>query len=89
MKDYVGAYPHQLSGGEQQRVACARALSVEPQMLLFDEPTSALDPQNAKVLGQILYELSCAGTGIVIATHDMAFAERFLERSYFLQGGTR
>jgi ABC-type polar amino acid transport system ATPase subunit len=88
MDQQFNAYPHQLSGGQKQRTAIARALALNPEMLLFDEPTSALDSQNGHILAEIMTDLACRGTGIVIATHDRAFAERVWERAYILKDGS-
>jgi ABC-type polar amino acid transport system ATPase subunit len=81
------AYPHQLSGGEAQRVAIARALALDPTILLMDEPTAALDPARRTALGQTLRQLSREGRGLVIATHDVDFAEAFADRVAVLADG--
>lgn len=80
--------PHELSGGQQQRVAIARALVLSPSFLLLDEPTSALDPENTDRLIRILEQLQIEGKGIIIATHDQAFAEKILDRAIFLEQGS-
>jgi len=87
MKSYANAYPHQLSGGQRQRVAIARALALNPRLVLFDEPTSALDPESIKGLIELISSLRKSGKGIVIATHDLDFAEALLDQVYYLQDG--
>lgn len=84
---YLHSYPHQLSGGQQQRVAIARALMLNPSFLLLDEPTSALDPENTEILVGILQKMKQEGKGIIIATQDMLFADRILDRVFFLEDG--
>lgn len=69
------AYPAQISGGEAQRVAIARALALDPPVLLMDEPTAALDPARRGALADTLRELASAGRGLLITTHDLAFAK--------------
>lgn len=71
------ASPKTLSGGEQQRVAIARAMMLNPKILLFDEPTSALDRQSATVVGKMIQTIAAAGTGILMVTHDVDFADTF------------
>ena len=80
-------YPSQLSGGQQQRVAIARALGMGSKALLLDEPTSALDPESTEKLKNLLFDLKEEGYTLVIATHDMAFAESVLDDVYFMQEG--
>jgi len=77
-----------LSGGEAQRVAFARSLAVEPDVLLLDEPTSNLDPRNTAVLEEAVAEAREAGLGVVAATHDMHQAERISDRVAVLLDGT-
>lgn len=76
-----------LSGGEAQRVAFARALAVEPTVMLLDEPTSNLDPRNTAVLEDAVLEARDRGVGVVVATHDMHQAERISDRVAFLLDG--
>jgi len=81
------AYPEQMSGGEQQRVAIARALALKPKLLLFDEPTSSLDPEStAEVMG-VMKELAAAGITMVLATHELPFAERVSDWVVFVDRG--
>jgi ABC-type polar amino acid transport system ATPase subunit len=81
------AYPEQMSGGEQQRVAIARALALKPKLLLFDEPTSALDPESTGEVMAVMKELAAAGMTMVLATHDLPFAERVSDRVVFVDRG--
>jgi ABC-type polar amino acid transport system ATPase subunit len=80
----AAAWPRQLSGGEAQRVAIARALALDPPLLLMDEPTAALDWGRRSALGATLRRLSQQGRGLLIATHDAAFAREFADRSVTL-----
>ena len=73
--DKINYYPFQLSGGEKQRLAIARTLAINPQIICFDEPTSALDPKLVKQIFKIIKELSKNGTAILIVTHDIKFAK--------------
>ena len=81
------AYPRQLSGGEAQRVAIARALALDPHLLLMDEPTSALDPARRSALGETLSALAKQGRGLLIATHDVDFAQDHADRVAVLADG--
>jgi ABC-type polar amino acid transport system ATPase subunit len=83
----AGALPAQLSGGEAQRVAIARALAPDPPLLLMDEPTAALDPARRGGLGQVLRRLAADGRGLLVATHDTAFARGFADRVIILAHG--
>ena len=84
----ANAYPRQLSGGEAQRVASARALAPDPQLLLMDEPTSALDPARRTALGESVRALAAQGRGLLIVTHDAEFARSFADRVVVLSHGT-
>lgn len=84
---YANSYPHELSGGQQQRVACARAIATNASIFLFDEPTSALDPENAEVLAHVTQTLRDDGKTICISTHDIAFAQKVMQRLYILEAG--
>jgi ABC-type polar amino acid transport system ATPase subunit len=81
------ALPRELSGGEAQRVAIARALATDPPLLLLDEPTASLDPGRRLELGATLRELARAGRGLVVTTHDVAFAQACADRAVILAGG--
>jgi len=81
------AYPRELSGGEAQRVAIARALALDPPLLLLDEPTAALDPARRDGLGATLRQLAAEGRGLVVATHDVAFARAYVDRAFVLARG--
>jgi ABC-type polar amino acid transport system ATPase subunit len=83
----AAAFPRQLSGGEAQRVAIARALALDPHLLLMDEPTSALDPARRSALGETLTTLAAQGRGLLIATHDVDFAQDFAKRVIVLADG--
>ncbi len=80
-------YPATLSGGEQQRVAIARMLAMEPDVLLFDEPTSALDPERVGEVIDVMRALAAQGNTMVIATHEMSFARDTSDRMIFLDEG--
>lgn len=80
-------YPSQLSGGQQQRVSIARALAMEPEVLLFDEPTSALDPELVSEVLKIMKELAEEGKTMIVVTHEMGFARHISNRVVFLHQG--
>ncbi len=88
MESFTNSYPQMLSGGQQQRVALARALCLKPSILLLDEPTASLDPANTNILVEILKELANSGLTLGISTQDMHFAQKMLDRAYFLSDGT-
>ncbi len=85
--DKKDAYPSQLSGGQKQRIAIARALAMEPDMMLFDEPTSALDPEMVKEVLDVIKELAKEGMTMAIVTHEMGFAKEVSDRLLFVDGG--
>ena len=75
--DHIHAYPPVLSGGEKQRAAIARALIVQPELLLADEPTGNVDPTLARRLLRLFMELNKSGTSVIIATHDLTLMDQF------------
>jgi glutamate transport system ATP-binding protein len=79
--------PAQLSGGQQQRAAIARALAMEPKVLLFDEPTSALDPEMVTEVLEVMKELASTGMTMVVVTHEMGFARSAAHRVVFMDAG--
>lgn len=85
--DKKDAYPSQLSGGQKQRIAIARALAMEPDMMLFDEPTSALDPEMVKEVLDVIKELANEGITMAIVTHEMGFAKEVADRVIFMDNG--
>jgi len=87
MAQYINAKPSQLSGGQKQRIAIARALAIEPQVLLFDEPTSALDPQMVGEVLSVMRDLAKEGLTMIIVTHEMAFARDVSTRVVFMADG--
>ena len=85
--DKINEYPAKLSGGQQQRVGIARALAMEPKIMLFDEVTSALDPELVGEVLSVMRALKKDGMTMVIVTHEMHFAKDVADRIYFLDGG--
>ncbi|THB79005.1 MAG: ATP-binding cassette domain-containing protein [Desulfobulbaceae bacterium] len=85
--DKWDAYPAHLSGGQQQRAAIARALAVEPEVMLFDEPTSALDPELVGEVLQVMRTLAEEGRTMIVVTHEMGFAREVSSRVVFLDHG--
>jgi glutamate transport system ATP-binding protein len=86
--DQGGKLPAQLSGGQQQRAAIARALAMEPKLMLFDEPTSALDPEMINEVLDVMTALAKEGMTMVVVTHEMGFARRAAHRVVFMADGT-
>lgn len=82
LSDHYDYYPSQLSGGQQQRVGIARAIAIEPEVILFDEPTSALDPELIGEVLTIIRQLAKEGKTMVIVTHEMQFARKLLPMSF-------
>ncbi len=80
-------FPGQLSGGQQQGVAIARALAMQPKIMLFDEPTSALDPEMIKEVLDVMVELAKSGMTMLVVTHEMGFARAVADRMFFFDGG--
>jgi ABC-type histidine transport system ATPase subunit len=85
--DRLDDYPSHLSGGQQQRAAIARALAMEPQVMLFDEPTSALDPELVGEVLKVMRDLADEGRTMVVVTHEMAFARDVSSEVMFLHQG--
>lgn len=83
----MNSYPHQLSGGEKQRCAIARALAMEPEVLLFDEPTSALDPEMTTEVLKVLQSLSHTGMTMIVVTHEMNFAKEVADYVIYMDKG--
>jgi polar amino acid transport system ATP-binding protein len=80
-------WPRELSGGQQQRAAIARALAMEPQVMLFDEATSALDPELVKGVLEVMRGLAQGGMTMLVVTHELAFAREVADHVVFLDGG--
>lgn len=87
LMDKKYAYPAQLSGGQKQRIAIARALAMQPDVMLFDEPTSALDPEMVGEVLEIMKNLAKEGMTMVIVTHEMGFAREVADRVIFMDEG--
>ena len=85
--DKADRYPAELSGGQQQRAAIARALAMEPKLMLFDEPTSALDPEMIKEVLDVMLELAAEGTTMLVVSHEMGFARSAAQRVVFMDEG--
>lgn len=83
----LNAYPSQLSGGQQQRVGIARALALEPEVILFDEPTSALDPELVGEVLAVIRRIAKEGITMIIVTHEMGFAQEVASHVVFMDGG--
>ena len=87
MSAYLNARPAQLSGGQKQRIAIARALSMNPDAILFDEPTSALDPEMVGEVLSVMKKLAESGLTMLVVTHEMGFARDVSSRVIFMDGG--
>jgi general L-amino acid transport system ATP-binding protein len=85
--DQAAKFPGQLSGGQQQRAAIARALCMEPKIMLFDEPTSALDPEMIKEVLDVMVDLAKGGMTMCVVTHEMGFAKEVADRVVFMDEG--
>ncbi|MFJ8236337.1 amino acid ABC transporter ATP-binding protein [Ureibacillus sp. NPDC094379] len=85
--DKLDSYPSELSGGQQQRVSIARALAMEPEVILFDEPTSALDPELVGEVLKVIEDVARSGMTIVLVTHEMSFAKRISTKIVFMDKG--
>lgn len=87
LPDKADTYPGSLSGGQKQRIAIARALAMNPDVMLFDEPTSALDPEMVGEVLEIMKELAADGMTMVVVTHEMGFAREVATRVIFVDDG--
>ncbi len=87
IEDKASQYPFQLSGGQQQRVSIARALALDPEMLLFDEPTSALDPELTREILKVIRELAEEKMTMAVVTHEMHFARAISDYAIFMDNG--
>ena len=87
IEDQALKFPGQLSGGQQQRAAIARALCMEPKIMLFDEPTSALDPEMIKEVLDVMVDLAKGGMTMIVVTHEMGFAKEVADYMIFMDEG--
>ncbi|MFF2090745.1 amino acid ABC transporter ATP-binding protein [Paenibacillus sp. NPDC058174] len=87
LADKLDSYPSQLSGGQQQRVGIARALALEPEIILFDEPTSALDPERVGEVLAVIRNIAKEGITMMIVTHELSFAREVANRVIFMADG--
>lgn len=87
LADKANSYPSSLSGGQKQRIAIARALAMEPDVMLFDEPTSALDPEMVGEVLNVMKQLAKDGMTMVVVTHEMGFAKEVGSRIIFMDNG--
>lgn len=87
LADKAHTYPRQLSGGQKQRIAIARALAMQPDVMLFDEPTSALDPEMVGEVLEVMRDLVRKGMTMIIVTHEMGFAREVADRVIFMDEG--
>lgn len=87
LEDKADAYPFQLSGGQQQRIGIARAVAMDPDLLLFDEPTSALDPELVGEVLKVIKSLASEGRTMVVVTHEMKFAEEVADQVVLMDHG--
>ncbi|MDR1986803.1 MAG: amino acid ABC transporter ATP-binding protein [Treponema sp.] len=87
LADKAGEYPSRLSGGQQQRVGIARALAVDPEVMLFDEPTSALDPEWVSEVLEVIKRIALAGMTMILVSHEMLFVREVSSRVIFIDAG--
>lgn len=87
ISEQANKWPSHLSGGQQQRVGIARALAMEPKVLLFDEPTSALDPEMVGEVLDVIKDLAKTGVTLILVTHEMGFARQLADRVVFMEDG--
>lgn len=88
LSDRYDYYPSQLSGGQQQRVGIARALAVQPDVILFDEPTASLDPELVGDVLKVMKDMAKEGMTMIVATHEMEFAREVASHVIFMEGGS-
>ena len=88
LREKANEYPNKLSGGQKQRIAIARALAMNPEVMLFDEPTSALDPEMVKEVLDVIKDLAKEGMTMMVVTHEMGFAKEVGTRLVFMDNGT-
>ena len=87
LSDRSDYYPCKLSGGQQQRVGIARAVALNPEVILFDEPTSALDPELVGEILQLIKKVAQKNITMIVVTHEMSFAEEVADKVIFMDGG--
>jgi cystine transport system ATP-binding protein len=87
LEAHADKYPHQLSGGQEQRVGIARAMAMNPDVILFDEPTSALDPELVGEVLKVMKDLANEGMTMIVVTHEMRFAREVADRVIFMDDG--
>jgi len=87
LSDRADAYPAELSGGQQQRASIARALAMEPKLILFDEPTSALDPELTGEVVSVMNKLASEGMTMLVVSHEIGFARKAADEVIFMEGG--
>lgn len=87
LKDHMAKYPAELSGGQKQRVSIARALAMEPEVMLLDEPTSALDPELIGEVHEVIRAMAALGMTMLLVTHEIGFAGTLAKEIYFMDGG--
>lgn len=87
LEDKINSYPNNLSGGEKQRVAIARTLIMNPEIILFDEPTSSLDPMMTNEVVELVKKLICLNITIIIVSHEITFVKEVAKRIIFISGG--
>ena len=87
LRDHIAKYPAQLSGGQKQRVSIARALAMDPEVMLLDEPTSALDPELITEVLAVIKDLRANGMTMIMSTHQLNFASEVADEIVFLEDG--
>jgi ABC-type polar amino acid transport system ATPase subunit len=87
MTGHTHKYPAQLSGGEQQRIAIARTLALDPEIVLLDEPTASVDPELTRGILELIGDIAASGVTVVVVTHEMGFTRRVADRVMFFEDG--